>query len=155
MLRILFSKPADGSTVLRCIRENGSETWQKQDRHAAFLVPHDLTHLAVESVLGIRQGFFGLIASGWEIAETDGKSKRGELPAEAIDAEFLVGTFDTERAGPVLWTAAEFNESMGVRGSARPVTDEEIAEVRKRRSQLFARWAAIESGGILELTFQS
>jgi hypothetical protein len=37
-----------------------------------FLCLHDLTHFAVESVHGLRHGFFGLVADGWDIADTEG-----------------------------------------------------------------------------------
>ena len=64
-------KRADGAGLLRCIRENGSVTWQKQsERHAVHFTHHDLTHLAIETTLGYEQGFFGLIASGWNIEDT-------------------------------------------------------------------------------------
>lgn len=64
--------------MLRCVRADGSATWQKQEsRHAAFFALHDLTHFAVESTLGFQRGFFGLIAQGWEIEETTGKQARG------------------------------------------------------------------------------
>ena len=53
MLTIRISKRKDGGGVLRCVRADGSETWQKQEsRHAAFFALHDLTHFAVESALG-------------------------------------------------------------------------------------------------------
>ena len=39
--------------MLRCVRADGSATWQKQtDRHAAYFALHDLTHFAVETELG-------------------------------------------------------------------------------------------------------
>ena len=60
MLLIQITKRTDRAGVLRCVRADGSATWQKQDRHAAFFVRHDLTHFAVESVLGARQGFYGV-----------------------------------------------------------------------------------------------
>ena len=71
--------------MLRCVRADGSLTWQKQtDRHAAFFALHDLTHFAVETTLGYARGFFGLIAEGWDFEDTGGKGARGPLPPEAI-----------------------------------------------------------------------
>ena len=91
-MKVQINKRADGSGVLRCIRADGSATWQKQtDRHAAFFALHDLTHFAVETTLGYRRGFFGLIAEGWEIDDTTGKGARGPLPPEAGEVEELVG----------------------------------------------------------------
>ena len=74
--------------MLKCIRADGTTTWQKQsERHAAFFSLHDLTHFAVETTLGLKRAFFGLIAEGWDIEDTTGKGARGPLPAEAIEVE--------------------------------------------------------------------
>src|SRR5215470_7938977 len=102
-----MTKRHDGSTVLRCKRADGSETWQKQDRHAAFFALHDLTHFAVESTLGFKHGFYGLIAEGWDIEDTTGKGKRGALPAEAGEVEYIVGSLDGERGSGVMITAQD------------------------------------------------
>src|ERR1700730_16431836 len=137
MLTVEIVKRADGNGVLRCTRADGSVTWQKQNtRHAAFFALHDLTHFAVESTLGFRRGFFGLIAEGWEVDDTTGKGARGPLPEEAAVVEYIVGAFDTERASSTLLTADEFNEyaaiQAGSRGrlAPRPLTQEELLCVR-------------------------
>src|SRR5579872_4676253 len=109
MLIIEILKQPDGSGVLRCTREDGSVTWQKQARHAAHFALHDLTHFAVETALGYRRGFFGLIAEGWDVDDTTGKGTRGALPAAAVEVEKIVGLFDSERASGTLWSAEEFN----------------------------------------------
>jgi hypothetical protein len=145
--------------VLRCVRADGSVTWQKQSRHAAFFALHDLTHFAVESTLGFRRGFFGLLAAGWDIDDTSGKQSRGPLPAEAVHAESIVGALDAERACGEVWSADDFNhhlaihcESAGLQ--APPVmTEVDLSRVRARRSELFAKWKAIEPGQALELNF--
>ena len=77
MLQIEIVKQPDGAGVLRCVRQDGSVTWQKQTRHAAHFALHDLTHYAVETALGYRRGFFGLIAEGWDVDDTTGKGARG------------------------------------------------------------------------------
>jgi hypothetical protein len=120
-----FAKRKDGAGVLRCVR--GSVTWQKQtERHAAYFAPHDLTHFAVESVLGYSRGFFGLFREGWDFDDTTGKGAKGPLPAE------------------------EFCDSL-----SRKLTEDELARVRHRRSELFTEWAAIEPGSVLHLKFPS
>ena len=143
MLNVHIVKRADGVGVLRCTRVDGSVTWQKQARHAAHFALHDLTHFAVESTLGFRRGFFGLIAEGWEIDDTTGKGKRGALPPEALEVEHIVGLLDTERATGIFLAAEDYK-----------LTDEDIARIRKRRGELFSCWAAIEPGGTLELQFE-
>jgi hypothetical protein len=124
---------------------------------------HDLTHYAVETVLGYRHGFYGLLADGWEIADFTPPWPRGPVPAEAREAELVVGVFDMERLAGGTWTAAELREHGGrFAGTGRaarervalPMLDDEaIAGVRAARAALFARWAAVPPGETLALPF--
>lgn len=133
--------------VLKCIRADGTSTWQKQsERHAAFFALHDLTHFAVETTLGLKRAFFGLIAEGWDVDDTTGKGARGPLPEDAGVAEQIVGLLDLERGGAI-WALDEFNSF-----SPRQVTPEELHRVRATRSELFERWDSLPEGDALELT---
>jgi len=159
-LIIQLTKQLDGSMVLRCVRADGSVTWQKQEgRHAAFFPLHDLTHYAVESELRFRSGFYGLIADGWDIADTEGKGKRGPLPHEAIIVEKLVGSFDAERAGGTTWSTDDFNGQMSeyafVNELPEPpvLSDTDLSRVRVRIRELFNQWVKLDPGATLELTF--
>ena len=149
MLRIQITKRADGSGVLRCTRSDGTVTWQKQTKHAAHFALHDLTHYAVERALGYKRGFFGLISEGWDIEDTTGKGKRGKLPGEAGEVELIVGLFDMERATGVMLTSGDGN----IYPAVRQLTDDEITRVRTLRVELFSKWAAVEPGASLDLTF--
>jgi hypothetical protein len=160
-LRVQFAKRADGSVVLRCTRADGSVTWQRHDgRQALFFPFHDLTHFAVESTLGFRQGFYGLVADGWEIADTGGKGARGRLPDETVLVEHIVGLLDRERVGGAMpMSAREVNAQLGRLAEdgrvAHPptLTDAQIDEVRRRVDALHDEWAAVAPGGTLELCF--
>jgi hypothetical protein len=158
-MRILLTKKADGTTVLKCVRADGSETWQKNDRHAVFFAMHDLTHYAVETELRIAEGFFGVVASGWAIDETGQRGVAKTLPSDALFVEHVVGTLDAERASSARWTAEEFNESLALkarkdgRPAPRVLTDDELRRVRKRRAELFEEWHALPAGSTLELPF--
>lgn len=161
MLRIEITKRADGGGLLRCVRADGSVTWQKQEsRHAPFFALHDLTHFAVESTLGFRRGFFGLIAEGWDVEDTTGNGPRGKLPEEAAEVERIVGLFDSERASDAMMTAEEFNQFAGVHGNPsggpapRRLTAEELARVRTRRGELFSQWFALPEGATIQLQYQ-
>ena len=147
-MRIEIVKRADGAGVLRCTRKDGSVTWQKQAKHGAHFALHDLTHFAVETGLGYRLGFFGLIAAGWDIEETGGKGAHGPVPPEALEVEKLVGVFDLERANGALLTMEQFNEY-----APRPLTEAELHRVRSLRSSLFSRWCAVQPGEALDLQF--
>jgi hypothetical protein len=159
-MTIQFMKRADGGVVLKCIRADGSTTWQRvDDKHAAFFPLHDLTHYAVETELGFRRGFYGLIAEGWEIAETTGKTARGALPGETLEVEYLVSALSAERAGGAIAGASEFNQLAATYADARgmppprQVSDEDLARVRLRFDELAIRWRALPAGGMLELLF--
>jgi hypothetical protein len=160
-LQVQLTKRADGGAVLRCVRPDSSVTWQKQQgRHAAFFPLHDLTHFAVETILGFRRGFFGLIAEGWGIDDTTGKGSRGSLPAEAVLVEHLVGFLDVERATGDAWSAQQYAAQLAIKGlittDATPawLTDAALDRVRVRRRELIAEWEATPPASALHLTFQ-
>jgi hypothetical protein len=150
-VRVEITKRADGAGVLRCTRQDGSVTWQKQnERHAPYFALHDLTHFAVETTLCYRRGFFGLIAGGWDIEDTTGKGARGPLPPEAGEVEMLVGLIFTERSSGSVWTAEQFN---AVSKAARRLGTEELAALRRRCGELYRKWSAVPVGEALELRY--
>lgn len=163
MLRIQFERQDDGSVVFRCTRADGTSTWQKHTANSAMFFPsHDLTYFAVESAFGFSEGFYGLIARGWDIDDTSGKGARGELPPEAVLVEHIVGLFDTERAGTAQpLTAAEFNAILADLASSNRiesppmVTDAKLQAVRARTRELYAELAGLEPGRALELSFDT
>jgi hypothetical protein len=122
--------------------------WQKLPKHGAHFALHDLTHFAVETTLGYRRGFYGLLAEGWDFDDVTGKGMRGPLPKEALEVERIVGVFDSERACGAMFTVEEFNEY-----APRELTEAEVLAVRKLRGELFERWFAVEPGRDLDLEF--
>lgn len=157
---IQLTKRADGTSVLRCTRADGSATWQRRETpHARFFALHDLAHYAVEIELRVSRGFYGLIAEGWEIADTTGKGARGSLPPEALVVEHIVGSLDVERAGGEEWSAADFNAQAatffaanGV-ASPKPLSEDQLSRIRARIAELHARWFLLPAGQTLELAF--
>jgi hypothetical protein len=165
-LSIRFKKHPDGSVSLACTRPSGSVTWQQQpDPRARYFPPHDLTHFAVESILGVRRGFYGLIAEGWDISDFTAPWPRGPLPAEAAEVEVIVGALDMERLQGTQLTAHALAEYRTLQGESRrahgkgsaPVTyrltDNQLAAIRARRDELLAQWQALPSGETMELAF--
>ena len=85
---IRIKKGTDGRTALSCTRADGTTTWQRQQGgQAAFFPKHDLTHYAVETTLGLRQGFYGLVSTGWDFSDFGSPWPRGKLPPEASVSE--------------------------------------------------------------------
>ena len=157
-LRVQFTKRTDGSVVLRCVRRDGSATWQRHEKHASFFSYHDLRHFAVETTLGLRKGFYGLIADGWDITDTTGKGARGKLSAASVFVEHIVGLFERERVGGALpLSASEFNAQIDAMIGTDPerpkFTDTKLTAVRNRTEELHKQWAGIPVGSTLELTF--
>jgi hypothetical protein len=157
---IRIKKGADGRTSLSCTRSDGTATWQRQEgAQASFFPRHDLTHYAVETVLGQRRGFHGLVAEGWDLSDFGTPWPRGKLPKDANVIEITVGFFDRERASGEMGTAAELNADLAAYCEENDVTapeeftDEQLSLVRQKRGNLFARWEAVEPGGALELPF--
>jgi hypothetical protein len=159
-LTIRIKKKKDGSAALSCVRADGSATWQRQEgSHGRFFPIHDLTHYAVETELGLRRGFYGLVSDGWDIDDFGAPWAKGPMPPETGHVELIVGFFDTDRAGGTRSNAEEFNASAANYVAARggtippPVTDEDLARVRLRLSELLAAWRDTPPGEALELVF--
>ena len=159
-LVIALKKKSGGSASLACRRADGTVTWQRQEGgQGGFFPRHDLTHYAVETVLGMDQAFYGLLASGWEFGDFGHPWPRGPMPVEAIVAELIVGYLDSERAAGVTWSAGEFNARMAAyldaRGESpeRELREADLEQIRRTRAALFARWDALAPGDTLELPF--
>ena len=159
-LTIALKKKSDGSASLACRRTDGSVTWQRQEgAQGRFFPRHDLTHYAVETVLGMDQAFYGLVASGWELSDFGHPWPRGPMPAAALAAELIVGYLDGERAAGATWSAEEFNAKTAdyheARGASPGVElgEADLARIRRTRADLFARWDALAPGATLELSF--
>jgi len=140
-MKVQIEKRNDGASVLRCLRDDGTVTFQKHGgKQAVFYPVHDLTHFALESELPRLSGFFTLVASGWEIDETTGKAAKGSIPDEAMAVERIVGYLDLERGGVARFSASDLG-----------LSDDEVERVRARMRELLSRWEEVPVGGMMEL----
>ncbi|MDQ6624861.1 MAG: hypothetical protein M3Y69_01790 [Verrucomicrobiota bacterium] len=159
-LTIELVKQVSGGSVLKCVRADGSVTWQRNEGSRARFFPlHDLTHYAVESVLGAADGFYGLIARGWEMTDTTGLGARGGLPDATIAIEHLVGLLDAERASGTTITAVEVNKysaefaQQQQRSGLPHLSDEILDRIRAEVARLHAAWTALKPGETMTLLF--
>jgi hypothetical protein len=160
-LSIRIKKKTDGAAALSCTRPDGSTTWQRQEGQLGRFFPlHDLTHFAVETVLGFKRAFYGLVAEGWDLSRFADPGMSRQLPEEAGLAEVLVGFLDVERATGTRATAEDFNWKIRTyydeHGTPTPtfrMTDDLLDRIRAVRADLFARWHAVQPGDSLELSF--
>lgn len=157
---IRIKKNPDGRTSLSCTRPDGTTTWQSLNTtQAKFFPRHDLTHYAVETVLSGRQGFYSLVAAGWDLTDFGSPWPRGKIPPEATLSEMIVGLLDLERATGQIVSAADVNtrlaDAFGESGIAAldPITEGDLDRIRQRRAELFSQWESIEPGDALELSF--
>ena len=139
--------------TLTCIRENGSVTWTHL--HRGF-VQHDFGHYVVETTFGLEEGFFGLVAKGYDIPDfSDPKSTRPfEIPNEAIDIESIVALLQADLAEYL----GDSGESDGIfrdhRGAlSMDITDTQLVKMRQRLCALLERWQALPPGGSMGLQF--
>jgi len=153
---IQLKRAKDGRSTLACVRDDGSRTWAKLH---PFFPEHDLTHCAVEAVLGFTDAFFGLVRSGWQLDDFTLPRTRSRLPVEALQAEMIVGVFDLERGMSEVLSEQEFNESLDERFRTqdialhRRISEQELQAIRSLRGLLIARWRATAPGQTLEVQF--
>ncbi len=92
---IRFKKsPPNKPHALSCIRSDGSTTWTR----LRVPVQHDLIHYVVETTLGLRDSFYGLLARGVNITDFEKpKAERTfDLTDEAVHTEYIVSLFQME-----------------------------------------------------------
>ena len=158
-MKISLTKQS-GHVVLTCTRADGSVTWQKS-AHGGFFGAHDLLHYAVETTLGLRESFFGLIAAGRAIELFSAPGTATSLPAEALHTELMVNqlmigrNFDDYADGEAFnKTLIESWQKSNHRGHPPPsLTDDQLAAIRRCYEELLADWERVPAGGKLELQF--
>ncbi|BDC49416.1 hypothetical protein F183_A17320 [Bryobacterales bacterium F-183] len=129
-MQIELTKRADGGGTLRCIRVDRSITWRSAPRPL-----YDLTRFAVESSLGLMDGYWGAVASGVALGDADAAEPEGE----ALLSLRLAQKFDVELAGVIAWRAAELE--LGIE-----ITEAMLDEIRTLRDRLFREWFAVLPG---------
>jgi hypothetical protein len=141
---------------LRCVRRNGSETSTSMPRQG--ILPHDLLHYVVESALGWRHGFLGMIAAGadigWTMQQTHApvnpdladQAMHAEALVESLQAQLWSGTFDAALFSEGVRSACE------TRGRSVPALDAGMGEALFEQAlALNARWQQVPFHGTLAL----
>jgi hypothetical protein len=121
---------------------------------------HDLTHYAVETTLGLRHGFCGLLAQGWDIPGFEVKGAAKQLPDEAVVAECIIGQLSSAVFASHEPVAEEFSWLVrsavdGVRpGAVVPaISAETLRQIWWTLQVLLARWRALPPDETLELEY--
>lgn len=145
---LVFTKGAGKLDRLDVIRADG--TTETVDCPKQRVIPHDMVHYAVESVLGAR-GFLGRVAAGEEA------DVRMVSDPASDGIERLVEVFQGDEWSGGTATPEEMIDLYRVTCEARgcphlPVDSATIAAVRSRIAVLTATWSALPVGGELRLT---
>ncbi|MFB9245971.1 hypothetical protein IV454_17945 [Massilia antarctica] len=144
---------------LRYVRDDGSSTQTAMPRQG--ILPHDLVHYVVESTLGLRNGFTGLVARGAEASfamEMAHDPAGKQVETEAIQVEAVVEALQSQ-----LWSGqfddADFAEAVRVACLGRERAPFDLAGIDAERLlyqgalELTTRWMAVPFHGTLTLTF--
>ena len=134
-------------------------------------IPHDFVHLAVEQALGLKRGFWGMIAEGvapaeiQEIAKAGGhaSASRAEVPTaeivELIQAERIVECFEAD-----FWGAPADNETFREIAAVAcahafvpcpTLDDDAIACVRANIAAFAKEWMAAPAGKRFDLVWSA
>jgi hypothetical protein len=161
-LSLRFRNRADANAQLVLTREDGSFTAGDIGPPMGYGPAHDLAHYVVESTLGLAEGFLGLVASGWDIADFEVKGMAARLPAEALFAETAAGQLSSEHMLGQPSSAEDFNWSMRAKlESNHPdfvvpsIDGAQLEGMRARLLELHCAWFAVVPGKVLELEFRS
>jgi hypothetical protein len=159
-LKIKFTKKRDGSVVSHFERADGTATWQRKDGpNAWYFAAHDMTHYAVETILGYRRGFYGLVAEGWDLSDFGSPWPRGPVPADALPVELLVSYLDMERASMTEWPAEDFNAKAADYFATHKLDnppifkEDQLRKIRDKVRELHILWGKLAEGQTMELTF--
>ncbi len=112
------------------------------------VLPHDLVHFVVEAELGIRFGFWGLIAAGAKLSSVQAFGARRPRRITSGEDPLVVAHLDELLAAEGLVAAF----SGLTQTEPGPDVDPEDAErIRGRIDELNRRWQAVQPGEILRL----
>ncbi|MCW3087850.1 MAG: hypothetical protein JWQ78_1236 [Sediminibacterium sp.] len=142
--------------IIKYTRDNGTATWMQADD---FFVMHDLSHYAIETVLGYKTAFNGMLNNGMGIRDFEDREKRKamEVTAEAMYAENMANLFLAEIG------QGDFEDFNAMQqetftsfarqypGIVLPL--EKIREIRNFLRQLLAQWNQLTPGETLALSF--
>ena len=156
-MEILLTKTGKEHTIFSCKRADGSITWKQVDD---FFILHDLGHYVVESILQIKNGFFGMLSKGTDITDFDlPKEKRMiEITPEAIFTEHLVNyiviDFTQGRMDNFIETFRAINDRNIEPDLLKQLKESKLEQIRKKYNELMVQWKSVSIAGSMNLLFE-
>jgi hypothetical protein len=145
----IYVKRSDGSDASWSFPTFGSE------------IPHDMVHLVVESMFGIRNGFWGRVDAGVDPARINEEAnRRGGANKYAGFGPDLSELYLAEALAGLSWSVREltsqdrFGMLQKVDVDVPPAVDANaLANVEHRLNELRATWRTLLPKGTMELSF--
>jgi hypothetical protein len=158
LVRFTKGPVAAREDVLTCVRPDGSTTTGPMERQG--ILPHEVVHFVVESVLGWHDALFGTVSAGATLTkagQTSGGKQAWKIDTQGRQAESLVECLEAEQWGGAS-DPATFAEMLvlACRRHAVPppdITPEEIDLVRAKLREFGAAWRPLGPGAWIERTF--
>jgi hypothetical protein len=145
-MEIRFTKGRDKPGIFTCIRKDGSLSWCNVNYQQ---IEHNFIHYAVETILNIKDGFYGIIGRGLGLEDFDHEIKEGSLASSGIKkAEYMAYLLQKEikddRIYPDFNTVlSELLVSKGLE-VIEPLTNIQLAAIRKTVKRLMVAWGQLE-----------
>ena len=147
-MKVTFKKINPANHSLTIIRQDKSTDEVTLHTETYFL--HDICHFVVENELKLQNGFWGMLAQGYGIAQLAGKTN--ELTAELRLIEHVVGgvqsMFWRHMTEDVFWQA--------MRNKNYTINDPDfLNSVISKIQEIMNRWKYLPVGEVVELEFKS
>lgn len=155
-MKIQIKKRSNSKHVISYLRDGLETYWIEADN---FLVLHDLCHFAIETTLGYKKSFWGLIASGINPNVFENKEKRDalELSNEAWYSEHLTNLLLIEFTQGLFDNINEMLEQSLMQQnpsiSVIKISSTELTAIRSLFYKLIDNWNAVKDGNYLSLDF--
>ena len=152
---IRISKDPSGNSIL-CIRKDGTFT---RSSAGPSLPHHDLAHYAVETCLGMKNGFYGMIEQGYDIAHLSDKNIIKTLGPETWLAEIVTRALQSHSSGAC--TSEQFAQLIALELNERHAqlpsdfSEKSLSEMAAIFRNLLLRWKEVPEGGFLVLSFET
>lgn len=145
-MKIIFEKINPAFHLLTVRRQDGSSESVQLHSETYFL--HDLCHFVVETELGLKEGFWGMLADGCVFGQLSGKTN--ELTAALREIEKIVGATQSRYWGNT--TGENLHETLESSYFKVPVNylDKVLPEI----DSIARKWKYLPVGEKLELVWK-
>ncbi|MEV6011747.1 hypothetical protein AB0M29_33630 [Streptomyces sp. NPDC051976] len=163
-MRIRLVKQQTGGHLVTAILDDGVEMHVAETDHD-HVVPHEISHLALEGTLGFAYGFWGCVSrgalfNGMRVLSGRGEQEalavsqtvRKEAGARFINAEIMVAAIEENYPGARVGDVEECRELAMKNYTALSdlLAAADLPEATRRWAELVGAWADVPRGGAME-----